>query len=47
MRYTALDLSEERGWIGIEEEVVYRLLRSGIWAPEPPNDVDDRFVTIS
>jgi hypothetical protein len=47
MRYTALDLSDERGWMGIEEEVGYRWLRSGIWAPEPPNEVDDRSVTIS
>jgi hypothetical protein len=47
MRYLAPDPSDERGCLGIEEEAGHRWLRSGILAPEPLNDVDDRFVTIS
>jgi hypothetical protein len=47
MRYPAPDLSDEREWLKIEEEVSYWWLRSGIWASELLNDVDDRFATIS
>jgi hypothetical protein len=46
MYYPAPDPSDERKWLEIEEEAGHWWLRSGIWAPEPLNDVDDRFVTI-